>query len=871
MALLPTVQENSETIFSAKMVLAEKLRSAGIPADAEEGLFALVDKVISSGVGTGNTGPRVRRIFTPPASSGLFCMKWDYSLASCFSSFSLLPYAPPTMAVTNSRNLAVDYKPFPLNHVRKAILVGGNYTFFFLTDDRKVLSCGDRYASVGLTTTKIDMLPIENVVDVVGSDTSIITASFIRTENGDVYSCGSNYSQLAKPVSSDPKWANLYKFVNLDGLRQVAFGGKSAYYLREDGKLLSCGDNANGQLGAVMPNGTSTALNIDEIAGLSNVKQVACGANYLAVLMNDGTVWNCGNNQYGQLGRNEASGSITTANLKQLTTISDVKKIVCGQYHTYFLKENGTVWNCGYNQYGQLGRAASNGSATVVNLAQLTTVSDITDIICGDDCTWFVKSDGTILNCGNNTYGQLGRNQTNGSISAVNLNTFTTIDQVVQIACGQYHTWLLKEDGTVWTCGNNSYGQLGRNQANGTTTSVNLAQLETIEDVKQIACGQSHGVCLKWDGTAYTAGYNTNGQLGRAIPNGAASSVNFGQVPLPVEIESIGAGSLNTVFFQDGNHVLNCGDNSLGQLARPSVSVGSASTSNLDMILSIHNIKQMAVGIYQAVLMKEDGTVIIGGHNSYGELCRTTTTVNGSPEGNLGVVWALSDVEQVTLSRNTVFFLKGDKTVWSAGYNSVGQLGRAVPTGSNSVVNLGPIEELEDVEEVVCPPGGYSTYFLKSDKSVWSCGDNSVGQLGRAVPTGSATFCNLGPIMNLSEVKGIFPAGSHVHFLMENGTVQNCGNHGSVGYSGLTQGEGTSGWLGRAIHSGTESFVNLGQIPGLYGVRDIAALSGDTFFLRENGELFSCGCSIALLGKPGAPDSFVFGSERSNLSQVLWI
>ena len=48
------------------------------------------------------------------------------------------------------------------------------------------------------------------------------------------------------------------------------------------------------------------------------------------------------------------------------------------------------------------------------------------------------------------------------------------------------HTILLKNDGTVWGCGYNAYGQLG----NGTTTTQKtLVQMKNVTNVKQIACG----------------------------------------------------------------------------------------------------------------------------------------------------------------------------------------------------------------------------------------------------------------------------------------------------------------------------------------------------------------------------------------------
>ena len=71
------------------------------------------------------------------------------------------------------------------------------------------------------------------------------------------------------------------------------------------------------------------------------------------ILKNDGTLWSCGNNNEGQLGLGDTSyRSIFT----QITTnADDIKEIYCGYNHTLILKNDGTLWGCGYNHYGQLG------------------------------------------------------------------------------------------------------------------------------------------------------------------------------------------------------------------------------------------------------------------------------------------------------------------------------------------------------------------------------------------------------------------------------------------------------------------------------------------------------------------------------------
>ena len=78
-----------------------------------------------------------------------------------------------------------------------------------------------------------------------------------------------------------------------------------------------------------------------------------CGGDYTFILKNDGSVWACGYNSSGQLGLGDATNK---SKFTQVTTnISDVKQIACGYARTSILKNDGSVWSCGSNNSGQLG------------------------------------------------------------------------------------------------------------------------------------------------------------------------------------------------------------------------------------------------------------------------------------------------------------------------------------------------------------------------------------------------------------------------------------------------------------------------------------------------------------------------------------
>jgi alpha-tubulin suppressor-like RCC1 family protein len=146
----------------------------------------------------------------------------------------------------------------------------------------------------------------------------------------------------------------------------------------------------------------------------------------------------------------------------QVSGLSDVTAIAGPGQSSLALKKDGTVWAWGDNEYGQLGNGTYTDSDTPV---QVSGLSGMTAIGPPDArYSLALKSDGTVWAWGDNTYGDLG----NG--------TYTTSNMPVQVSDlsgvtssfggGVYHSVALKGDGTVWTWGDNSFGQLG----NGTYT-----------------------------------------------------------------------------------------------------------------------------------------------------------------------------------------------------------------------------------------------------------------------------------------------------------------------------------------------------------------------------------------------------------------
>jgi alpha-tubulin suppressor-like RCC1 family protein len=132
--------------------------------------------------------------------------------------------------------------------------------------------------------------------------------------------------------------------------------------------------------------------------------QVSSGGLHNLLLKNDGTVWSWGYNNYGQLG----DGSKTNSNAPiQVTTLSGFSQISAGSYHSMGLKSSGTVWTWGSNDQGQLGNTTT-GTATQTP-SRITGLTGLTAVAAGASHSVALRNDGTVWAWGGNYYGALGQ------------------------------------------------------------------------------------------------------------------------------------------------------------------------------------------------------------------------------------------------------------------------------------------------------------------------------------------------------------------------------------------------------------------------------------------------------------------------------
>lgn len=263
-----------------------------------------------------------------------------------------------------------------------------------------------------------------------------------------------------------------------------------------------------------------------QVLGIAAVQSVAVGETFTLAATSDGSVWGWGLNVDDVLGPIGLVGQ-TSAPVR-IEGISGVVAVTAGFNYGLALKSDGTVWAWGANSQGLLGEGAPPNYSTAQPV-QVVGLADIVAISGGDLHAVAIKSDGTVWTWGSNTFGQLGYGT--ASIGNPTPRQVEGLSRVAAVAAYATYSLALQTDGTVWTWGSNSLGQLG----NGSTTPSTVpTRVDGLSNVTRIAYGWSnstHSVVMRGDGTVWAWGANAGGQIGDGTTT---------QALRPVQVKGVG-------------------------------------------------------------------------------------------------------------------------------------------------------------------------------------------------------------------------------------------------------------------------------------------------------------------------------------------
>ena len=312
-------------------------------------------------------------------------------------------------------------------------------------------------------------------------------------EDGSVWSSG---------VDADGRSTNL-KFVRIipNGATAAAIGNYFCIVLTGDSFLWIAGTTMKGHQFFFLDLGQTDRKAFSIVHSIPGAKTVAAGGFHGMALTHEGNVWGIGWNKYGQLGEGLADDRGKFSKI-----CSGVKAIAAGEIHSIVMKQDASVWATGRNYNGQLGDGSRTDRKMFVKVMSSGADSGAVGLAAGGYHSMVLKEDGSVWAAGCNEYGQLGDGSTIDKINFVQV----VPSGVRTIAAGSRHSMVLKEDASVWATGYNLYGQLG----DGSTVNRESFVQVIPGEVDVIAAGAFHSMVVMQEGTVYATGSNRDGQFG---------------------------------------------------------------------------------------------------------------------------------------------------------------------------------------------------------------------------------------------------------------------------------------------------------------------------------------------------------------------
>jgi len=715
------------------------------------------------------------------------------------------------------------------------LVAGYQHSLFVKTDGTLWATGSNVFGQFGDGTTTSRTTPVQ-----VGTNTATV-ASFYHTlilrTDGTLWAAGRNdRGELGDGTTT----ARSTPFQVAANVTAIAVGALHSVFLKADGTLWTMGANDRGELG----NGTTTD-HTTPVQVASGVVGISAGLLQTFFIKTDGSLWGAGANDQGQLGDGTttdrstpvqiASGGVgvpgivtnpvatnsAAADRVQLTwtpvlgatsyevwrspgTDSAAATLLASGVKGAFYEDLSGTPGVGYyywikavspagtssfafSAFGLQGVAAATLGITSQPVSQTVNVGDTVIFSVTPNGTapfsyqW--RKGGTPLADGGNVSGCTTATLTltgvqaadagsydvvvvNGAgsvVSASALLSVTLVPAVVHASTGYKHSAFVRADGTLWTTGDNTYGQLGDG-----TQVARLSPVQVATNVAAVSAGTYNTVFLKADGTVWGMGWNFSGQLT------AAAALNQ-TVPLQIDTGAVAVAVSGdtTVYLKADGTLWAVGLNNWDMLG--TATVGSFVSATTPTMFAT-GVASFSIGDRQTMYVRRDGTLWTAGYSRQGQL-GTVGDVTSFLQLATGVRFA-------SVSGGASFFEKSDGTVWGTGVNSSGQLGNGTLLNASAPVQIlaGGIRSLD-------ASAGYFSLFLEDDGTLLATGDNSGGNFGdgtagiRTVPASIAT--------GIAAMSG---SQYHLLYLKDDGSLWASGDNDAG-----QLGNGSSAWISLAV------------------------------------------------------------------------
>ncbi len=195
-------------------------------------------------------------------------------------------------------------------------------------------------------------------------------------------------------------------------------------------------------------------------------------------------LWGYGRNDYGQLGNGEQN-SLGDYVMTPQKIAENVVHVDANQYFTIYLTEKGELYGIGANLNGIMGMEITEdyitNPAAVAASTPVCLLQDVRYARVTMRGIAALKKDGSVW-----WWGEIITTSAKNIEKAVGLQyskPVKMLDHAIYVTCGQFCMAAIKEDGTLWTWGNNTFGSCGYDSGDQDFIEE---PVRVLEDVKMV-------------------------------------------------------------------------------------------------------------------------------------------------------------------------------------------------------------------------------------------------------------------------------------------------------------------------------------------------------------------------------------------------
>ena len=382
------------------------------------------------------------------------------------------------------------------------------------------------------------------------------------SKEGKVYAWGNNTKGQCGIVSHTPTSKVKYGFTQKGGIivndptvikelinkhiTHISCGDEHALALDTTHNVYSWGNSEFGVLGYAVQQEYQTVPKEINYFSDNDIKinTITCGFVHNIAIDNKGDLYGWGDNKAGQLGIGDDKRDYIVQPVK-IDNTYNIVSLSMKELHSLGINKECKVFSWGSSPNGQLGLGSCvhYNANSIINKSPLTKASliaqtqihkvtkpseiktfendiQIEQVECGGAFSMFITKEGVVYGCGLNDQIQLGIDNTILDIEnakrgicdcreytkPIRIERFNNM-KVLKIACGESHCIAIVCDNlsgvtTLWSWGNNKFGQLGNKEYGNNGSSMNYPkpiayfnQFKNAEFV-DISCGFQHSVCV---------------------------------------------------------------------------------------------------------------------------------------------------------------------------------------------------------------------------------------------------------------------------------------------------------------------------------------------------------------------------------------